>query len=324
METSYIDIRNIEPNNGQIEGLPRNPRKIDEGAIEKLVKSIRQDKQMLEMRPLIVYPIGDTGKFVVIGGNMRLEALKRMGEGKTPCIIIPKNTPVEALKRILVKDNANFGQWDWDELKTNWNAMELSQWQIIEFKPMNWQTDSRDEEKKEVQGRNKKSAWKSERQAGESVCDLTPKTTVYQRGDALFLASYKKSEQGIPLSEIKTDEYLPIFADNAIQLIRGIINMRCTDDWAIVTTPRRRHKDWNFASEVCKRIEMQLGIEYIRDIAEAKNRHRVNPEFSLLKCPEQRNIIIYDDILTTGSTIRAMRDLLQGKNVMVIIGINNN
>lgn len=59
-------------------------------------------------------------------------------------------------------------------------------------------------------------------------------------------------------------------------------------------------------------------------MAEAKNRHRINPELRILKQVEEKNVVIYDDILTTGSTVQAMRELLEGKNVIVIIGINNN
>lgn len=59
-------------------------------------------------------------------------------------------------------------------------------------------------------------------------------------------------------------------------------------------------------------------------MAEAKNRHRINPELRILKQLDEKNVVIYDDILTTGSTVQAMRELLEGKNVIVIIGINNN
>ena len=43
-----------------------------------------------------------------------------------------------------------------------------------------------------------------------------------------------------------------------------------------------------------------------------------------MKQVEEKNVIIYDDILTTGSTVGALRNLMEGKNVIVIIGINNN
>lgn len=75
---------------------------------------------------------------------------------------------------------------------------------------------------------------------------------------------------------------------------------------------------------MCKRIEELTGLHYIPDVAEAKNRHRIDPELKLVKQVDEKNVIIYDDILTTGSTVGALRNLLEGKNVIVIIGINNN
>lgn len=324
METRRIDISEIEGNEGQLEGLPRNPRKTTEEAITKLMASIRQDTQMLDMRPLLVYPLPN-GKYIAIGGNMRLEALKRMGWKETPCTVIPRETPVETLKRILVKDNASFGEWDWSQLLASWDETELGEWEIQPFEPLDWgDRKQKEEEEKPAEAIRKRKSWRSERQAGESVCDLREQPQVYKRHGGYFLATFRKSEKGVPMSECKQPDMVELFADKAEEAIRGLLAMGNTEGWALVTTPRRRHKDWNFADEVCKRIAAATGMTYIADVAEAKNRHRINPELKLTKEVEEMNVIIYDDILTTGSTVKAMRELLQGKNVVVVIGINNN
>lgn len=84
----------IENNTGQVPGLPPNPRITNPAKLDKLVESIKQDPEMLQLRGLLVYPIED-GKYITIGGNMRLQALKRLGFDDVPCIIIPKETPVK-------------------------------------------------------------------------------------------------------------------------------------------------------------------------------------------------------------------------------------
>ena len=321
METRLVKLTEIEGNRGQLEGLPANPRKATEESLRKLIASIEQDGEMLEARPILVYPL-PSGKYIAIGGNMRLEALRRMGWKETYCTILPKDTPVERLKRVLVKDNASFGEWDWQQLAEGWDTELLMQWDIMPpFQPT---SEPQEQPEKPQEAIRKRKIWKSERQAGESLCDLEPRPQLYQRHGTFFIASFRKTEKGLPISQCKQADMVDFFAENAEALLHGIITMGSTDGWVLVTTPRRRHKQWNFADEVCKQIEQRTGLRYIPDVAEAKNRHRINPELRILKQVEEKNVVIYDYILTTGSTVQAMRELLEGKNVIVIIGINNN
>ena len=69
METTILKISQIVPNEGQVEGLPNNPRTIRKPEFEKLKKSMEESPEMLNLRELIVYEYGK--KYVVIGGNMR-------------------------------------------------------------------------------------------------------------------------------------------------------------------------------------------------------------------------------------------------------------
>ncbi len=77
MERKKVYISQVHPNEGQIEGLPANPRLIKDGRFRKLVKSIQDLPEMTEARDLLVYPYG--GDYVVIGGNMRLRAYQELG-----------------------------------------------------------------------------------------------------------------------------------------------------------------------------------------------------------------------------------------------------
>lgn len=127
VETKTMPLSSLEPNNGQIEGLPNNPRQIKGDKFEKLKRSIEDNPEMLGMRELLVYPYGE--KYVIIGGNMRYEALKALGYGEAPCKII-ENATAEQLRAYTIKDNSGFGEWDWDELANDWDDAELDAWGI--------------------------------------------------------------------------------------------------------------------------------------------------------------------------------------------------
>lgn len=133
METRQIRIENMEINAGQIEGLPSNPRQWTKEEMERLKKSIKDTPELLEARGAIVYPHG--GKYVVLGGNMRLSAVKALGWRTMPCIVLPEDIPVEKLKEIVIKDNGSFGEWDMDALANAWDDLPLSEWGV----DVNWE-----------------------------------------------------------------------------------------------------------------------------------------------------------------------------------------
>lgn len=128
MESQNIQISALELNNGQIEGLPKNPRFIRDNQFEKLKKSIEDFPEMLQYRELIVYPLN--GKFVVVAGNMRLRAGQELGFTEFPCKVLPEETTVERLKEITIKDNNSFGEWDMDDLANEWDKEQLSEWGV--------------------------------------------------------------------------------------------------------------------------------------------------------------------------------------------------
>lgn len=122
-EKKNIQIELIETNKGQIDGVPANPRVIKDKKFKKLVKSIEENPEMLDLREILVYPLGD--KFITIGGNMRLEAVKKLGYKDVPCKVLPVETPAENLRAYILRDNASYGEWDFDELANCWDIDEL-------------------------------------------------------------------------------------------------------------------------------------------------------------------------------------------------------
>lgn len=123
-----IPIGKLELNNGQLQGLPKNPRYIKDERYEALKKSINDAPEMLEARMLLVYPL-DNGNFIVLGGNMRLRVCKELGFKELPCFVFKKETPIEKLKEYVIKDNVEFGNIDWDSLANDdWDVGELGDW----------------------------------------------------------------------------------------------------------------------------------------------------------------------------------------------------
>jgi len=114
-----VNIKEVKPN-------PRNPRIIKDDKFNKLVKSIKDFPDMLNKRPLIVFTDVD-GKYIVLGGNMRLKACKEIGIKEIPVILADEWTE-EQKAEFLIKDNVGFGEWDWDELQADWDAEKLDEW----------------------------------------------------------------------------------------------------------------------------------------------------------------------------------------------------
>ena len=126
-ELTMLPLSQIEPNTGQLDGLPQNPRTIKKKKFEKLKANIEAYPEMLAWRSLLVYPIGN-GKYIIIGGNMRYKAMQELGHTEAPAVIIPVDTPVERLQAYTIIDNNGFGDWDWDLLANEWSDDMLDDW----------------------------------------------------------------------------------------------------------------------------------------------------------------------------------------------------
>jgi DNA modification methylase len=106
----------------EVKGNPKNPRLIKDDKFRKLVKSIQEFPQMLELRPIVV----DENN-IVLGGNMRLKACKEAGL-KEVYIVKAENLTEQQKDEFIVKDNVGFGEWDWDMLANEWDTEKLDEW----------------------------------------------------------------------------------------------------------------------------------------------------------------------------------------------------
>ena len=109
-----VKISEVKPN-------PNNPRLIKDDKFKKLVKSIQEFPDMLNVRPIVV-----NKDMIVLGGNMRLKAIKEAGHTEVAVEIV--DWTEEKQKEFIVKDNVGYGEWDWDDLANNWDAQELTDW----------------------------------------------------------------------------------------------------------------------------------------------------------------------------------------------------
>lgn len=110
----------------KVKSNPKNPRVIKDDKFKKLVKSIQEFPDMLNKRPLVCFTDTD-GKYVVLGGNMRLKACNELKLTEIPIILADEWTE-EQKNEFLIKDNVGFGEWDWDDLANEWDAEKLEDW----------------------------------------------------------------------------------------------------------------------------------------------------------------------------------------------------
>jgi len=107
-------IAKLKPN-------PNNPRVIKDRRFEKLVKSLKDFPEMAKVRPIVV-----NKDMVVLGGNMRLRAMTEAGWKEAPVEVVDWSQ--EKQNEFVIKDNVNFGEWEWDDLANTWDATELTSW----------------------------------------------------------------------------------------------------------------------------------------------------------------------------------------------------
>ena len=163
MGNAYIELKKLVYNTGQIEGVPRNPRKWTKEDVTALAASIVETPELFEARPLLVVPRSD--RFIVIGGNMRLAAARELAMAMPPCYEI-QDQSTENLKQMALKDNASFGEWDTVALADEWPDCPLAEWGIVlPPAPVEEQGDSDSMEADEIE--RKKREFEERMRAGE-------------------------------------------------------------------------------------------------------------------------------------------------------------
>jgi ParB-like chromosome segregation protein Spo0J len=114
MQVKHVDIKSIKLN-------PNNPRLIKDDKFKKLVQSIKDFPEMLDIRPIVV-----NQDMIILGGNMRYKACQEAGLKEIPIIVT--DLTEEQQREFLIKDNVSGGEWDWDMLANEWEVEQLDAW----------------------------------------------------------------------------------------------------------------------------------------------------------------------------------------------------
>tara|TARA_R100001463_G_scaffold40576_2_gene86016 strand:+ start:1359 stop:2090 length:732 start_codon:yes stop_codon:yes gene_type:complete len=110
-----LEINKLKPNQA-------NPRIIKDKKFKKLIKSIKEFPEMLDLRPIVV-----AEDMTILGGNMRYKACIDAGLKEVP-VTIAKGLTDAQKQEFIVKDNVGFGEWEWDMLANEWDSVELAEW----------------------------------------------------------------------------------------------------------------------------------------------------------------------------------------------------
>jgi hypothetical protein len=110
-----IPLAELKPN-------PSNPRVITEVMLSKLEKSIIDFPEMLNVRPLII-----SKDNTILAGNMRHKVLSKLNYETVPCVYAEELTEQEQ-KDLLIKNNLSYGEWDWEDIITNWQLDSVKEW----------------------------------------------------------------------------------------------------------------------------------------------------------------------------------------------------
>jgi len=161
----------------------------------------------------------------------------------------------------------------------------------------------------------------------EARCNFDFRPRLTPRAGLWFLSLWQKSTMGRTLSEIKSDpaeitHFAEAVSDFLVKLLGPSL---ASGHWCICTSPKRRHKERNFATLICEAIQGRLQIPFYEDVALCQSRQRINAAFTLNVLPREPNVIVFDDFVTTGSTLKGMHELLlpYDKTLLFVAGINN-
>lgn len=298
MEVKEISLSELVP-------YEKNPRRNDD-AVDVVAKSI----QSFGFKGPIVIDADN----VIVCGHTRYKAAKKLKMKSVPCIVADDLSP-EQIKAFRLADNktAELAVWD-DALLLD----ELGDLSMFDFDMAEFGFDT-----------SKIGAWHKSWARTEKYCDLKKKIQSHSNGDMIFNSLYEVGKRGIPIDKIKEDKNnVEIFSDNLCDYLMCYTGggSLSKGNWCICTAPRRRHKDgFHFSTEICKSTAENLSITFYEDAFIAENRNRIEPDFKMIKNPQEVNVILYDDIITTGVTVRTIRQFLidEGHVVLIVVGIRN-
>lgn len=117
VQTKKVKLSEIKIN-------PDNPRTISKDNMDRLVKSLQDFPEMMQLREIIV-----DENMLILGGNMRYLALREANEQECIAKIVEGLTD-EQKREFIIKDNSQFGEFDLDALGNEWDDLPLVDWGV--------------------------------------------------------------------------------------------------------------------------------------------------------------------------------------------------
>lgn len=131
-----VAVDRLRINDGQLPWLPKNPRSWTQTDIDRMVKSIDEDPDFAEVRPVLAVP-GEGKELIVFAHNLLTRAAQVRGDRDLPVAVFEPETEEdqETIRRLALKDNGSFGSWDTDILANEWNTepWQLEDWGVPEW-----------------------------------------------------------------------------------------------------------------------------------------------------------------------------------------------
>lgn len=181
-----------------------------------------------------------------------------------------------------------------------------------------------DQGSSQLQEEKKRAGWHEGAEYTTPRCDMVERIKYHQRSDMSLISAFQRTEEGYELPTIKADFYnVHRFSDSICKIIEKLIGPANREIYALVTPPKRRHKTKNFAEHVAVEVAERMKLKYYPDAVTTESRSRINPVFELHADIKEPVVIILDDIITTGSTIRTTGKLFPDKSVIYVVGIYN-
>lgn len=306
-----VDVDRLKPyeKNAKIHG---------DDQIEKLCESIREYG--------FISPVLIDSNMNVIAGHGRLMAAKKLGMRKVPCQFIEGLSDAQRRAYILADNRLNeYSEWNLEAVAGEIESLQLEE-ANIEF--MEFQFDSPEEpEAEEETGEETETKGKAWSTRG-ARCDMKLNITARVKSGHWYTALHAVSKEGKTLEEIKNDKKCEKqLISELTEYIEGAMgrNLAATG-WAMITTGRRRHREgYHFATEVARKTARKLKIPFYEDAIQCGNADRLKPVLTIKEKPKEKNLILFDDIITTGTTASRTAELLEqeGYTVITIIGIRN-
>lgn len=138
---TVIPLDKLQLNEGQLDWLPRNPRSWTQTDIDRTKRSLEEDTDFMQDRPLLAVPGPEKDTFIVFAGNLRLTAARALVWPGAPVVVYhPEGIAEEdreTICRRALKDNGSFGSWDTEILANEW---EFETWDLEAMGIPDWIT----------------------------------------------------------------------------------------------------------------------------------------------------------------------------------------